>query len=399
MLWSSCTATSLEPFTADPAVEELQTGLGLVHGDHVASAVETHEGEVAVGFDLANLLALVLVLHDFDVLQGSSSVLLLAGPLESLSPGLVAQPVADEVGVTGVDQDRDLLKKVGDQTVVGLHPVTVEQEVTVDVKIARVVALDLSTDGLANFGLVQVFRDIVHALIAQVGPRITLGADVVDVLSSLLVRANEGVVAVDRSRNAQEGTLSVVARLNQGLAAGQSIVHGLAAGLVQDSRVATIATRHGTVVIVLGETVGETVTDQNGLKVDVTLLVRQDLGSKDRDIVASVRLSRNVEVLLRILRELLEEEGEQGIDILASSYRVTDGRTAVRVSDVDRLVKEDDGGIGIPGIVIVNRLDVLTDAARTQLQEQTSERRAARATVQPENDGVVLRIVARFEEP
>jgi len=283
--------------------------------------------------------------------------------------------------------------------VVGLHPVTVEQEVTVDVKVARVVALDLSTDGLTNLMLVQIFRDVVHALVAQVSPRITLAADIIDVLPSSLVRANKGVVAVDRSRDTQEGTLSIVARLNQRLAAGQSIIHGLAARLVQDSRVATIATSHGTVVIVLSKTIGETVTDQDGLKVDVTLLVRQNLGSKDRDVVTSVRLSSNVEVLLRILRELLKEECEQGIDILASSHRVSDSRTTVRVPDVDRLVKEDDGGVGVPGVVIVNRLDVFTDAARTQLQEQTSERRAARATVQPENNGVILRVVARFEEP
>ena len=62
------------------------------------------------------------------------------------------------------------------------------------------------------------------------------------------------------------------------------------------------------------------------LEVDVAFLVRQDLSSKDGDVVASVRLASNVEVLLCVLRELLEEEREQSVNILASSNGVADGR-------------------------------------------------------------------------
>lgn len=56
----------------------------------------------------------------------------------------------------------------------------------------------------------------------------------------------------------------------------------------------------------------------------------------------------NVEILLGILRELLEEQSQQGIDILAGSRSVADRVFAVRVADVDGLVKEDDGGVGVP---------------------------------------------------
>lgn len=64
--------------------------------------------------------------------------------------------------------------------------------------------------------------------------------------------------------------------------------------------------------------------------------------------MASVGFTSNVEVLLGILGELLEEEGEQGVNVLAGGDRVADGTATVRVADVDRLVKEDDRGVGVP---------------------------------------------------
>jgi len=62
--------------------------------------------------------------------------------------------------------------------------------------------------------------------------------------------------------------------------------------------------------LVLGQAIGETVANEDGLEVDVPLLVREDLGGEDRNVVASVRFTGDVEVLMRVLWELLEEEGE-----------------------------------------------------------------------------------------
>lgn len=392
-------STSLKPFTSQPAVEEFKTRLGLVHRDHVATAIETHEGEVAMGLDLADLLALVLILDHDQVLQLSGGIFSLSGPLKGFSPGLVAQPVADEIGVTSVDQDRDLLQESRNETVVGLHPVTVEEEVAVDVKVARVVAIDLSANSLNDLGLVQVVADVAHGRVAEVGAILALTTNVVDVLSGALVRGKEGVVTVDGGRDTNPSALRTVARLNHGLAARKGVVHGLAGALVQDSWVTTVTTGHGTVVLVLSESVGETVANENGLQVDVALLVRQNLRSKDGDIVTSIGFTGNVEVLLGILGELFEEEGKQGIDVLASSNRVADSRVAVGVTDVDRLVKEDHGRVGVPSVVIVDRLDLLVDAARAELHEKTGEGRASRATVQPQNNRVILGVIARLEEP
>lgn len=68
-----------------------------------------------------------------------------------------------------------------------------------------------------------------------------------------------------------------------------------------------------------------------------------------------------MEVLLRILRELLEEEGEQCVHIFACGNGVADRTAAVGVADVDGLVKEDDRCIGIPRVWIVVKLEVLID--------------------------------------
>jgi hypothetical protein len=106
-----------------------------------------------------------------------------------------------------------------------------------------------------------------------------------------------------------------------------------------------------------------------------------------------------VEVLLGIFWELLEEEGKEGIDILACSNGVANSGATVRIADIDGLVEEDDGSVRIPGKVIVDRLDLLVDAAGTKLQEQSSKGRTARATVQPQDNGVVLGVITRLEEP
>lgn len=44
-------------------------------------------------------------------------------------------------------------------------------------------------------------------------------------------------------------------------------------------------------------------------------------------------------------------------------------------------------------------LDVLVDAGGAELHEETGQGRATGATVEPEDDGIVLGIVSRFKEP
>jgi hypothetical protein len=75
--------------------------------------------------------------------------------------------------------------------------------------------------------------------------------------------------------------------------------------------------------------VRQAIADKDRLEVNVAVLVRQDLRGKDGDVVTGIRLAADVEILLGVLGELLEKEGQQGVDVLAGSVGVADGVAAV----------------------------------------------------------------------
>lgn len=360
----------------------------------MAGTVDLHEGKVAAGLDLAVLLTSVL-----ERLEVGVAEVLLARPLELVGPSLVSEPVADEVGITSVDKNRDLVQDVGDELVVGLHPVTSKEEVAVDIHVAAVVAADFGTESLLDLLAVQVIGDVAETRVAEVGAVLTLASDVVNILAGALVGTHHSVVAVDAGRDARPGTARLVTALDQRLATGKGVVHGLALAIAEHGGVATLTASHGAVVGVLGVSVGETVTNENTLEVDVAVIVREDLVGEDRDVVAGVRLSSNVEVLLGVLGELVEEEGKKGIDVLASSDSVAHGATAVRVANIDGLVEEDNGSVVVPRLRVVDELNLLVDGGRSKLKEETGQGRATGATVEPEDDRVVLGVVTGLEEP
>jgi hypothetical protein len=283
--------------------------------------------------------------------------------------------------------------------VIRLHPVTSKEEVAVDVHVAAVIAVDLSTKSLLDLIQVEVVRDVAKARVAQVAAVLAVASDIIDVATSALVGAHHRIITVDGSGNARPGAARLVAALDKGLATGQGVVHALALTVAQDSGVATLTASHRAVVTILGVAIGKTVTDQNTLEVDVSVLVRENLRGENGNVVASIRLSSNVEVLLGILGKLVEEESEEGVNVLASSDSVAHGSAAIRVTNVYGLVKEDDGSVVVPRVGVVDNLKILIDRGRAKLKEETSQGGAARAAVEPENDGVVGGIIARLEEP
>jgi hypothetical protein len=263
------------------------------------------------------------------------------GPLKLIDPSLVTEPIADVVSIAGIDEDRNLSENLRHKGVVRLHPVTSEHEVAVDVHVAAVVRANLGSDGLHNLGPVKVFSDPAKSSVAKIAifARTT---NVVDIATGALVGTNHVVVAVHGGGHAEESTAGFLATRDETLATLEGVVHGLALALAENSLVATLTAGHGAVVLVLSVGVSQTVTNENGLKVDVAVLVGQDFGSKDRNVVTSVRFTRDVEVLLGVLGKLVEEEGEQGVNVLAGSNGVANAATRVREANVDGLVKEDD---------------------------------------------------------
>lgn len=103
--------------------------------------------------------------------------------------------------------------------------------------------------------------------------------------------------------------------------------------------------------------------------------------------------------MLGIFRKVVEEESEKSIDILARSDRVAHAVAAVGVAHIDGLIEEDNGGIVVPRVWVIDELNLLVDRSGSQLKEESSERRAAWAAVEPKNDGVILGVIAGLKKP
>ncbi len=122
------------------------------------------ECEVSAVLDLAILITIIKL----DVLDAGLVEILLTWPFKSFSPGLVPEPVADEVCVTRIDQDWDLLENAWYKAMEWLHPVSLEQEVSINIEVAAVVAAHFDAKLLLDFSLVQIFADIAQGRITEV---------------------------------------------------------------------------------------------------------------------------------------------------------------------------------------------------------------------------------------
>ncbi len=67
-----------------------------------------------------------VTVSELDILNLGRVEVLLSWPLKSLSPSLVTEPIADEISVTSIDQDWNLLQNAWDNTVEWFHPVALE---------------------------------------------------------------------------------------------------------------------------------------------------------------------------------------------------------------------------------------------------------------------------------
>jgi len=143
-----------------------------------------------------------------------------------------------------------------------LHPVTLEEKVAVNVKVAAVIRADFNTELCHNILLVQPLGNPAKSRVAKVTAVFTLAANIINILSSLLVRANHGVVAVDASGNTRPNTFAVITVLDETCAAWEGVVHRLAFALTENSWPSSVTACHRSVVIVLCETIGKTVSDK-----------------------------------------------------------------------------------------------------------------------------------------
>lgn len=144
----------------------------------MSSTKDTCKGEVTTALKGTSLVSIL----QLKVLGLGSIETLLSRPFKGLGPGLVSEPVADEISITSIDQDWDLLEDAWDQSVERLHPVTLEEEVSVDIKVAAVITADFNTELLLNICLVQKFANPSKSRVAQVAAVFTLSTNIIYVL-------------------------------------------------------------------------------------------------------------------------------------------------------------------------------------------------------------------------
>ena len=280
------------PFPTDPSIEELQTCLGLIQRHHMTPSMQSHKRKIAATLHLSNLRPFLqrrrIISRERQIVQRDFAEGFLTRPFEGFGPSVVAEPIADEVRVAGVDEDGDLFEDAWDQAVERLHPVAGKEEISIDVEIAAVVAVGLDSQGFDNVGLVQVFGYPAQLLVAEAVAASAFVPNIVRVLTGPLVGADDGVVAVDACGDAGPDASGAVAAFDEGFAAGKGVIHGFAFAFVEDGGPAAIAAGHWAVVIVLCQAVGQTVAYKDGFEIDVALLEGKDLRGKDRNVVPSV---------------------------------------------------------------------------------------------------------------
>ena len=98
------------------------------------------------------------------------------------------------ISITSVDEDWDLLKQLGHKTMERHHPITLEEEVTVDIKVAALVAGNLRTKRLHDILPVEVLLDPVQLVVAEVAI-LALRAHIIWIHACALVWADESIVA------------------------------------------------------------------------------------------------------------------------------------------------------------------------------------------------------------
>lgn len=86
--------------------------------------------------------------------------------------------------------------------------------------------------------------------------------------------------------------------------------------------------------------------------------------------MSCIGFARDVEVLVRVLGKLLEEESEQGVHVFTGSDGVGDRGAGVGEAGVDWLVEENDAGVGVPAVGIWDDFEVFVDGGGTEFEEQ-----------------------------
>jgi len=397
----------------------------------VAGAVNGTEGEAAlIGLPVASNLALMGVL-----LPLASLV-----PVERFNPVLGANSGDCTIGVTRVVEHLDL---AGEGLIDPLRTLLARE--VVDATLAKVPSLHVVRDVHSFAHLVRVHvvkqasapsarRELVQlsALLPDLGnPRSVVGRSHKLSVNALvtLVKVREArllglrvrsqtpagaidIVDIDAVGNGSEFVIEAHALVRDAEHVGHVPVAVLllesVLQVLADQRVPVAHFDVGALGIVLP--VGDTITDGETLEVGledvivvgVLLVVLVDVVGEVRHVDASIGLTRDEEIVLLVLRELFEPLEHNG-KIVCAALVVIEGavldRVAVGVANTSRLLDVEQVGLAVPRVLVGVELGAAAlEAEGTVLLHEAEHGRATGATVEPDQDGGVSRVVLGFEE-
>lgn len=119
-----------------------------------------------------------------------------------------------------------------------------------------------------------------------------------------------------------------------------------------------------------------------------------------RNIMARIRLSREIELIPSILRVSIEEVDEHVI-VVSRRLVIVEGFLDVRIRETNASRAFDVKHVShfVPGVGIDDEITVGVGIEGTVLGQETTEGRATRATIKPQNDRIRGRVSGTFDEP
>uniref|UniRef100_A0A7S3HWM2 Uncharacterized protein n=1 Tax=Favella ehrenbergii TaxID=182087 RepID=A0A7S3HWM2_9SPIT len=423
---ASCSDVSVEH-----PVEDQVVGLrGLELGSHVAGAVNSAEGEstlvlLPVASDLAldqvllPLAGLVPVERGDPVLgaDGGHGTIGVARVVQHL--GLAGEGLVDPLGGlrlrnvlnAGLAEipSLNVLRDVhGFAHGIRVHVVEEGRAESARRQLVEIGALAALADpggvvSLAHVGLVVALLRLVEVGEGgTLGLRVRAGApagaeDVIDVdgLSEGVELAEEVHALVADVEH--EGHVPVAIELDE------LLVHLLANEGVPVAHVDVAGRR---VILPVGDTVADGETLQVGLEdavvSGVLLVVLVDIVREVGNVDASIGLTRDVKLVVLVLREL-REPLEDDSEVILTTLLVIEGAVlsvvTVGVADTSGLLDVEQVGLTVPGeLALVELVAARLDAEGTVLLHEAEHGRAAGATVEPDKHGGVLGVVLGLEE-
>mmetsp|Transcript_3707 Transcript_3707/g.9359 ORF Transcript_3707/g.9359 Transcript_3707/m.9359 type:complete len:341 (+) Transcript_3707:215-1237(+) len=250
-------------------IEHLEARRWLVHWHHVARIEDAQESEALCTPDFAGVHSLALFVGRLPFEIWGIVERGFAWPVHLEGPRFVAQPVADEILVSGVDENANpIAEHIGQLLLIVLHPVTAEHHVDFHVAVCPLGVCLVNAEVREHLRASKIFADVAE-VVAETR-HVTFNAHVIDVHAAELERCDLSHVATRLSSQAdrvRHRGVCMVARADGRKAGGHCQLHrGVRHGA--NSRLVMVGgNRHLGIVTILHFGVREPVANADTLEI------------------------------------------------------------------------------------------------------------------------------------